>query len=110
MFDYDIDKLDLLWDQLETYKPLMETPGKTIFATDMVKNESTIKKNAKKRNILGIFYPSVNHKVDISRFKSDFLNFGGIEPMAMAEGSELRFEYKFMSLLGTVVLGCVFLF
>ena len=86
--------LKKLMDYLRKYRNIMQTPGKNHFRSDLVKMEDTIELNFSKRNRAGIFYQSTNTVVDLARYKSDFLNFGGINPFELQENADLHFEYE----------------
>ena len=84
-----------------------------MFNDDVLKLESSIRLNDSKRPRSGVFYPSVSQRVALEKYKSDFRwFFGGLNPLAMAEGADLYFEYEAWYILSfkvTLVLMVLFL-
>ncbi len=73
-----------LYKYLRPFRYLFETPDKTLFKNDVVKEENALKLNYEKRDSSGVFYKTLSRVVNIAKYKSDFLNRGGINPMEMA--------------------------
>lgn len=104
LFDGDVDAMELVYHELEQYEFALRMQSENIFNDDIMQLKDHIERSlgALGRNYL--FYRALNPEIDFSKFTNDFsIFYRGINPMAIAEGTNLQFAYTSASILKAIV-------
>lgn len=105
-FDGDMPRILQVYEYLEQLEPFMEYPESNLFKDDIAKLKTSIEEN--RHHVEDRFFKTVNHKVDLAEFKSEFTGNNNINPFEVGDGNKLHFKYKSAKVVS--VLASVYLF
>lgn len=95
-FDGDIKALKQTYDHLVRYEDALQNRKKSVFRNDVLRMKNDLEKNFKYRQDNGFdaFFKATNDEYSFNRYLTDVETFGdGIDPMEIAQGCTLRFEF-----------------
>ena len=80
------------------FEEFLENPEQNLFKDDMVRLKRDIDENYEKRDMPGIFFNSIDTKVNIAYYTSSFpvirIWSSPINPMELSEGTPLKIRYQ----------------
>lgn len=110
-FEYDADKFRNLYDYLTQYEPILPLDWTTnVFNDDVISLKKQLEELHEKLPYNGLFFISKSDSIDIANYKSDFTVMSSFNPMELAQGHQLEFNYENVTLMKVTIMSLIALF